>query len=106
MGYLEYKKIKGVSEMKKKAIEQLAERRLIQIEALEAMMRMRKQKIKELESDKKGLEEVISLLEAIIFSSVEKNGRLEVKKSDIAEFVRVGYKIRIEEDVFIIEKVE
>lgn len=92
--------------MKKKAIEQLASDRLKKIEGLEYLLGERKKTIEHLKADKRGLEEVIKLLYAIIFSSVEKNGRLEVKKSDIAEFVSVGYKISLEEDAYVIEKVE
>lgn len=92
--------------MKKKAIEQLAERRLKQIEALEGMMRMRKHKIIELEADKRGLEEVTKLLEAIIFSSVEEKGKLIIKKEDISDGIKSDYKISPEEDMYVIEKVE
>ena len=92
--------------MKKKTVEQLAERRLKQIEALEGMMRMRKQKIIELEADKRGLEEVIKLLEAIIFSSVEEKGKIVIKKEDISDGIKSGYKISLKEDMYVIEKVE
>ena len=92
--------------MKKKAIEQLAERRLRQIEALEGIMRMRKQRIIELEAEKTAHEEVIKLLEAIIFSSVEEKGKLVIKKEDISDGIKSGYKISLEEDAYVIEKVE
>lgn len=92
--------------MKKKAVEQLAERRLNQIEALEGILRMRKRRIIELETEKTALEEVIKLLEAIIFSSVEEKGKIVIKKEDISEGIKSGYKISLEEDAYVIEKVE
>lgn len=92
--------------MKKKAIEQLADRRLKHLEAMEVILRIRKRQIEELEAEKRGFEEVKNLLEAIIFSSVEKSGRLVIRKEDITENIRSGYKISLEEDAYVIEKVE
>lgn len=92
--------------MKKKVAEQLAERRLKQIESLEGLLSARRKTIERLQADCQGYKEIIRMLETILFKSVAENGRLVVKKDEIADEIRAGYKIRIEEDLFVIEKVE
>lgn len=92
--------------MKKKAVEQLADKRLKQIEGLEYLLGERKKTIMRLKEEKTGLEQIIGMLESILFSIVEEKGKIVIKKEDISEGVRSGYKISIKEDVIVIEKVE
>ncbi len=92
--------------MKKKAIEQLADKRLKQIEGLEYLLGERKRAIMRLKEEKTGLEQIIGMLESILFSIAEEKGKIVIKKEDISEGVRSGYKISIKEDIIVIEKVE
>ena len=92
--------------MKKKAVEQLADKRQKQIEGLEYLLGERKKTILRLKEEKTGLEQIIGILESILFSIVEEKGKIVIKKEDISEGVRSDYKISIKEDVIVIEKVE
>ena len=92
--------------MKKKAAEALAEKRLRIIEGLEGLLRERKRTIASLLAEKKALEQIIQMESAIILEGIERSGRLEIKKANISEGLRSGYKVSQTEELFIVEKVD
>ncbi|MBQ3021935.1 MAG: hypothetical protein IJD91_01230 [Clostridia bacterium] len=91
--------------MKKKAAEALAQKRQRIIEGLERLLRERKKSIALLQREKRGLEQVVQMLSAIILEGIERSGRVEIKKADISEGLRSGYTVSQTEDAYVIERV-
>ena len=89
--------------MKKKNIERQSEERLKRIEGLEAMLGRRKQEIMQLRGELQGKDEIIAILESIIYQLVEEKGYVEISRAKLSEGIRRSFSIEARDDVFVLK---
>ncbi len=88
--------------MKKKNIERIAAERLSKIESLEAMLGRRREEIMRLKGEMQGKNEIIGMLEAIIFQLTEEKGCVEISREKLSEGIRERFSLEVSEDKFVL----
>lgn len=92
--------------MKKKDIEKLAEERLKKIENLEVLLGNRRTDLVRLKGELQAKDEIIGILESIIYQLVEEKGCVEVSREKISEGIRRSFSLEVKDDVFVLTSKE